>query len=197
MKLVTLTDREVAQAFFLGHRRGAPKAGYASTKLWSPDATEAVAQHVWGVMGEIAVARVSGGSIDLSISPMGDEGAGDVLLPSGKTIEVKTRGRWGWDWATNGSSLDEVKADYIALVWPEPGPKGESKLLKRVRLACGVSGKMPSECADYVGPAMMTVVGWQTRSALDAIVQRQDFGYGSRAVIPYQRMIQNWPKDFS
>lgn len=183
MKLVALTESEVAQAMYLGHERGYYKARYASTKLWSPDSVEAVTQHVWGLLGEIAVARVSGGSIDTRLNPMGDGGAGDVYLPSGEIIEVKTRGQWGWDWATSTDDPNEIKAPFIALVWPEPGPVGKSEALKRVRLAVmGIEHDAPSWAwaARQAMPITMTVVGWMTTAEFTRHATRVNYGHGTR-----------------
>lgn len=70
-----------------------------------------------GCLGEIAVAAVSGGTSRTDGSLMGDQGYGDVTLPNGKMIEVKTTLKPNRNLIVSGKDPSVMKADYIVLVW--------------------------------------------------------------------------------
>jgi hypothetical protein len=75
--------------------------------------------HYEGIVAELAVARLLGLDINRHIFDRGgDNQAPDLVLPDGRTIEVKFRGRKGDDFALRNTNRDSFKADLGVLVWP-------------------------------------------------------------------------------
>lgn len=72
--------------------------------------------HTIGAIGELAVAKLLGGTLDETARPGGDDGRPDVLLPDGKGVNVKTRIRKGYDFLLDPGQ-QELGADYGVLCW--------------------------------------------------------------------------------
>jgi hypothetical protein len=77
---------------------------------------DGIAAHEMGLAGEAFVAVLFGGALDASSRLGGDDGAPDVILPGGITVNVKTRSAPGYAYLlTPGHNT--LGADYGVLVW--------------------------------------------------------------------------------
>lgn len=72
--------------------------------------------HVMGLAGEAFVTRLFGGAMDTACRLGGDDGAPDVTLPDGATVNVKTRAQPGYAYLLTPGH-DGLGADYGVLVW--------------------------------------------------------------------------------
>jgi hypothetical protein len=75
-----------------------------------------IAAHAMGLAGEAFVARLFGGSVDGASRLGGDDGAPDVVLPDGVTLNVKTRAQPGYAFLLTPGHTS-LGAHYGVLVW--------------------------------------------------------------------------------
>lgn len=118
---IVLTENEMQFANDLAHKRNDPKemAG-VKTKYLSRKST--LDQHLCGTRSELAVAKLLGLKMDATFSLSGDGGHSDLVMPSGKTVQVKYRERVGWDYAIGSDNPKDFKDDYGVLVYPDKTP---------------------------------------------------------------------------
>lgn len=76
--------------------------------------------HRQGAAAEYVVARLLDVPMNREISPAGNKRGYDLWTPWG-TVEVKYRRRRGWLYALDSVDVEEFRADYGVLVWPEWG----------------------------------------------------------------------------
>ena len=154
--------RDLARALVCAWERNELKvhAG-VQTKKFLKDRDD-LTTHVIGILAEMAVAESLGASIEMDARLTGDDHEADHRLPSGERIQTKYRLRRGWDFALSGDSLDEFKADYGVLVWPE--------------------------MTQRTGPhdLSMEIVGYVSRAEFQRLAVTKDYGYGPRLVIEAQ-----------
>jgi len=85
---VSLTVPEVHFAMAIATQRDASKGEMRDSRLKQKITGFGV--HFAGVVGELCFRKVYGGRINTKILPNGDGHAGDVSLPDGRNVEVKT-----------------------------------------------------------------------------------------------------------
>jgi hypothetical protein len=117
--------------------------------------------HVLGLAGEFAVAELFGGALDARTRLGGDDGAPDIELPNGETINVKTRREAGYSFLLTPGHT-QLGADYGVLCWT----------LKQT----------PAH------PLAVEIVGIISDADFDQACERMEFGHGPRIGVRPQVM---------
>ena len=105
-----IVARDIAAA------RNYPKqAAGVRSKKWAPNRSEMEVDLI-GACGEVAVATYLRVEPDTFASLHGDDGT-DLILPNGRTIQVKCRTRVGYDFALPSADPKTFSADVGALVY--------------------------------------------------------------------------------
>jgi hypothetical protein len=157
---VRFSATDVARVYEIATARFETKRAVGSVdKRIARDATS-VEIDARGVLGELAVARFLGLPTDpiLELYAGGDGGA-DLTTPGGATIDVKTGGRWYYDFAIRSTRVGEFRADLGVLCWLN---------------------------ADT--PQRVAVAGWLTRAEFHKMAQTVNFGYGDRLAVTWSRL---------
>jgi len=115
---VKFSDEELLKLFRLARQRNDPKQRKWKSQGWNRNKS-ALAGHYDGIMAEMAVAKLLGVEINEEIYEGGDDGS-DLVLPDGRTIQVKHRGQRDWDYALNSADLDDFITDIGVLCQPTP-----------------------------------------------------------------------------
>lgn len=115
--------------------------------------TNGIDAHVLGLAGEFAVAELFGGALDARTRLGGDDGAPDVELDDGTTVNVKTRREPGYSFLLTPGH-EHLGADYGVLCWTlRPTP---------------------------AHPLAVEVAGIISDADFDAVCERMEFGHGPR-----------------
>lgn len=156
--IVHLTPKEMAQIKEIAGARNQIKIDNdIVSHKWTDEKSE-LDIHTLGMAGEYAVSRLLGVPVDLNIHVCGDAGW-DLTDKKGIfRVEVKTRGKPGWDFALNSDNLKDFQADIGVLVWP-------------------------TRQSDT-----FEVVGWTTKVHLAFAGEVKDFGKGKRLVIRHSKL---------
>lgn len=116
---MTFTESEQIHLWRLARKRHEPKRRRGIKGPWSRQPS--VNTHYEGLRAEYAVAKLFNIPLDESISLSGDDGT-DLTLPDGRTVQVKYRGRRGWDYALPSANPEDFTTDIGILVWPCEDP---------------------------------------------------------------------------
>lgn len=157
---VNLSADEMAMIHSLAEARNNPKmeAGVPNYRIDQKHSD--LELHLLGIKGEYAVSKFLGVSMDLTISLGGDDGRQDLVLPDGRTAQIKCRRRRGWAYPLLSTNLDEFNTDVGILVWPDA--QGD--------------------------PRVVEIAGWTTKPEFELLSRVQDFGHGPRLVIEQRDM---------
>ena len=160
VQTVQFSASDVARVYEIATARFQTKRAVGSIdKRIARDATS-VEIAARGVLGEIAAARALG----LPTGPIlelyaGGDGGADLATPGGATIDVKTGGRWFYDFAIRSTRLAEFRADLGVLCWLDPDT-----------------------------PQRVAVAGWLTRAEFGRLATTANFGYGDRLSVKWANM---------
>jgi hypothetical protein len=116
--IVDLTDKDLCDAENVALLRSTPKEKFDTNNVWAQNSPPSFERHLLGVSCELAVAKLFDIDIDRDIND-GDKNKGDLILPDGKTIQVKGRLKIGWDYAVR-TDKEDFKSDFGVLCWPIP-----------------------------------------------------------------------------
>lgn len=117
--IVPITPGEAYQIWQWARERQGLKKPFTSKRVtWYKDD---LSIHYDGIRGEYAVHKVLNLPYDPKPLPHGDKGEPDLILPTGESIEVKFRGKQGWQFALNSDDPTTFKADLGVLCWPVEG----------------------------------------------------------------------------
>ena len=123
-----------------------------------------------GLIGEYAVARYFGLPFRPEVQ-RSDKGRGDLILPNGRSAEVKFTKFPGGDFILAGNSLDGFRADVGILVHSKPRPRyGEP--------GAGL----------YTWDNPVIIAGWVTRDVFGIFCETKDYGYGPRLMLPASKL---------
>jgi hypothetical protein len=165
----------------LAHQRNDPKERFNQFSDWrvgmdSRGKASSLDNHVLGLLGEYAAGQVLGGvDVDRQVwTSKGDGGVGDLFLPCGATVQVKTRLKEGWDFALSGDDPQELQADFAVLCYT---PAALGALLQGGRLAAAWEGE------SYPRGAAIDVYGYASRDWFVKKAVVKNYGYGNRIVL--------------
>lgn len=171
---VTLTADEVRSAHRLAHeRQRVNRRNDVENERKSSDDDEAIA--FMGAAGEMAVAKLLGGTADTSVD-WGDPP--DVRLPNGETVEVKTRRKQKYDFHIESADPADVFEDeYGILVWCTGG--GRDLVV--------VGWTTPDHFLEHAyrkdrGHGECLWLAWQDLRPLDELMERLWFDYPADAL---------------
>ena len=136
---------------------GYKEAHNIRSKKFDPKHSE-VALHEFRIKSEIAVARLLGVPANLSISKCGDNKIDFKSPRTGKTVSVRYRTKFGWDFALNDDKRSSFNTDFGIVVYP--GEKDDEVIIG------GVITK--ENFLKYCGPT--------------------DYGYGPRLAVELRHM---------
>jgi len=114
---VRLSVPEVQYAMAIATQRDACKGEMRDSRLKKRISGFGV--HFAGVVGELCFRKVYGGKINTEILCGGDGHAGDVVLPDGRTVEVKTSLFQGKNVELKFERNEMVSIEYCSLVQVE------------------------------------------------------------------------------
>lgn len=116
--IVPLVDGEYYQLYQWARARLNAKRPNARSRRFSYRKSD-LQIHLEGVTGEYVVSKSLCLPYDPRPLPGGDKGQPDLVLPSGRTVQIKYREKKGWDFALNGVNPEDFKADLGVLVYPD------------------------------------------------------------------------------
>lgn len=116
------------------------------------------AGHRFGTLAELAVAKLLCIWPEIGIDDRKDIPAHDLKLPSGLTIEVKSRRKAGGEFALNNDRLSSFRSSFGVLCWPGPDDTA------------------------------VDVVGFMTGPDFQALCYTGDLGRGPRLIYPTDRL---------
>jgi hypothetical protein len=157
---IVRTDRgDVTDALQIAWARNEIKRRHNVKTLKYVAYRDDVLTHVFGVIAEMAVAEVVGGSYDRENWMFRPPHAPDCILPSGMICEIKYRDHPDWDFALPNGSLSSFEADVGILVVPAPDRN-----------------------RDDIFDLSVEIKGCVSKKKFKAICERVDFGHGARLV---------------
>lgn len=184
---VSILTRKAGDLLSLAYRRNDPKEIFNQSSAWrvaldQKGKASSADMHFIGLLGEYAAAVFLGlAGVDEEING-GDGGRGDLTLPNGKMVQVKTRAWQGWDFALGGESPAEFQADYGILVWP-----GSQEVAQAMR-HCGDATAEALLTLSLRSELILSIAGVITREDFLSRFQRKYLGYGTRAVVEWHDM---------
>ena len=122
--------------------------------------------HLLGLAGEVAVCQLTGARMDAAERLGGDDGEPDLLLPDGRTIEVKTRRSPGYAFVLPAGQT-ALRADIGVLAW----------------LHTPVTPGFP---------LAIEIAGWCTAADFAEYAEDMDFGHGARRGIKPRFLRRMW-----
>jgi hypothetical protein len=184
--LVTIRRPAFDDMYDLACQRDDPKVRFNQHSAWrtSMDAKSkptSLYNHLVGLLGEYATGQLLGGAdVDRRVwADHGDRDEADISLVvgGGTTVQVKTRTRWGWDFALSDTDPAEFRADLGVLVYPSCGS---------ISLAMRQGDLDALAGAADAGLLGLDVYGYITRLRFLAVATvHSGYGYGKRLVAGY------------